>query len=244
MNYFNKNKQLAGRFCTLVLTFFVVLNCSNSYAQTKDSLWEVYGERNVDPSIKLYRHKTEQKIRAEFHLGQQDTIIVREYNETANEFPPNTIILSNRSNFLFIQFLNDSTWYIFGNRVEFAFYPYIFRTTNAGISWEPLVQTWPEQSNITKMSSLFRMYDVTHGIWVIGLESNKLKYRITEDGGYTWEYKQIRLKRLYKRIGMHTHIQMSTTNNSTTIFLNNTTVFRNGNRYVSKNFGQKFRKVN
>jgi hypothetical protein len=88
------------------------------------------------------------------------------------------------------------------------------------------------------------MYDMTHGIWIIGLESNKLKYRITEDGGYTWEDKRIRLKRLYKRIGMHTHIQLRTTDNSTTIFLNNTTVFRNGNQYDSKNFGRKFKKVN
>ena len=243
MNCFDMNKLLIWRLIPHVLVHFIVLNCGYSYAQIEDSLWRAYEDRNIDSSITLYTHKIEKKFKVEFSLKDQDTIIIREYNEATDGVALNNFLSSHTLEPLWIQYLNDSTWYVFGNHKDFALFPYIYRTTNAGLSWETIFESWPEKLNLPSISSMFHMYDINHGIWLVGLNKNWVDYRTTSDGGYTWQDRRFRVRREYIKIGKHVKTSLNIIHYSTKIKLDATTVFRRGNVYESRNKGKKFKKM-
>lgn len=179
--------------CLLLLNFMIL---HGAKSQDIDSTWK--NSSKIDSSVTIYSRQLKPhgsySYRIQFQL--KDTLIQRIYSDSVNHpFQ----LLHTPSN-LNIQHLNDSIWYLYGTRVEYAPYPFIFRTTNSGASWETIMESWTETKiqyenaykNMDEKS--FHMFDQMKGIWIVRLQNNKVDYRITNDGGFTWKNRSFRVK--------------------------------------------------
>lgn len=172
---------------------FVVLliDVTIVHGQPVDILTSTQRNIRVDNSITSLESIEPNIVRILFHPPLKDTVFIREYKDTIGQFYFSITALGSEIN---IQYLNDSVWFLFGTRTEYASYPFILKTINSGESWQTIMQSWPSNFDQPIYNNKFHMFDELNGIWIIDLINNNLKYRVTNNGGFTWRSFNIRLK--------------------------------------------------
>ena len=176
---------------SLLLLFLI--NFTYVEGQVLDKLKSTDRHPRVDSSMIFLASTEPNTLRIEFHPSNRDTVFVREYKDSIERFDFN---LSHTASEINIQYVNDTLWYIYGTRTEYADYPSVLRTTNSGESWQTIMQSWPGNFGQAMAKNMFHMFDIANGIWVIELHNNKNKinYKITSDGGYTWKKRHFKIK--------------------------------------------------
>jgi hypothetical protein len=92
-----------------------------------------------------------------------------------------------------IHFVNKSLGFIYGYSAVYAFYPVLFRTEDAGQSWQTIF-AGPVGTPFRR--SDFFMFDETKGIIVNNWGSEPyFNYKLTKDGGKTWKQYSFKLSR-------------------------------------------------
>jgi hypothetical protein len=232
---------------SLLLLFLI--NFTDVEGQVLDKLKSTARHPKVDSSMTVLASTEPNTLRIEFHPPNRDTVFVREYKDSIGRFDFN---LSHTASQINIQYVNDTLWYIYGTRTEYAYYPSILRTTNSGESWQTIMQSWPDKFDQPMGKNMFHMFDIANGIWVIELHNNKINYRITNDGGYTWKNRHFKIKNnsISKTEQKSLHIKYSD-NNSMQISIKyhlkkdgKWTISSINSIYESVNLGRKFKKVN
>lgn len=89
-----------------------------------------------------------------------------------------------------INFLDEETGFLYGHQRGYGFYPFMYKTTDGGASWRGIPQS--NQFGPIDDAGLY-MFDQQRGILIPQWRDlSKLKYFLTEDGGETWQKKEVR----------------------------------------------------
>jgi hypothetical protein len=252
IRFLNDKKLLEYKYFKSLFFFLILVTNFDLAAQVKDSLKSAPRHPKVDGSMVFLIPLEPNTLRIEFHPPKQDTIFDRSYNDSNCSFTINNFNLSHLSSSLNIQYLNDSIWFIYGTRTEYAYYPFIYRTTNTGLSWQSISEAWPGKDNRPMDREMFHMFNLKKGIWLIGLQNNKMEYRITNDGGYTWIRKKFKVKNRAAINKEHPALHVKYLESNVTQISINYHVLKEGKWsisevnpiYQSPNQGRKFKKVN
>lgn len=89
-----------------------------------------------------------------------------------------------------LQFLNDSTGYLYGYTIGYGYCSYIFKTTNGGRTWQSMPLTG---SYNTLSEQEFYMFNERQGIAFPAVVKDTLTWKITSDGGMSWQGRQTKL---------------------------------------------------
>ncbi len=187
---------VSARFSLILSLFLIGTSC---FSQLPDSTWIGLGNRNIDSSMAVYYHGKTENLRVVYNPSQDKEVIV-EYVDSSRFFLDG-FNLSHLSSVINIQYLTDSIWFIYGTRTEYAHYPVILCSRNAGQTWAYVLRHELNDPDVYLERKSFFMFDENHGIWIIDRGRNSIRYRITQDGGTTWKNKRIHYK--WKRLSAH-----------------------------------------
>lgn len=85
-----------------------------------------------------------------------------------------------------MSFIDKSVGFIYGYITGFTYYPFLLKTEDAGQTWSGI----PQSTGTPLRKSDFFMFNQTQGIILCNWGSEPiLKYKLTNDGGETWESK-------------------------------------------------------
>ncbi len=121
--YFRKLVLITLKFVVL-LTDVTIVN-----GQPFDILTSTQRNIRIDNSITLLESIEPNTERVVFSPPLKDTVFIPEYKDTIGQFYFSITALGSEIN---IQYLNDSKWFLFGTRTEYASYPFILKTINSG----------------------------------------------------------------------------------------------------------------
>ncbi len=245
----------------LVSPFSIVV-CFNLFyqsvliAQTIDNQEQIYVNPRIDSTISFLEPLAPFTKRIHFHIPSSNKVYDRSYTDSTCPFNESSFNLSHLASNLNIQYLNDSVWFIYGTRTEYAYYPYVFRTTDTGLSWQTIIRSNPNVHNrkidyISMRKNLFHMFDLINGIWIVKLENNHVNYRITSDGGFTWKNRSFFFKRA-KEIEINSSVFDVSYKEANSIQISIKGYFKKDGKwtnssfnpiYYSNNFGRKFKRL-
>jgi photosystem II stability/assembly factor-like uncharacterized protein len=140
----------------------------------------------------VFHHTTSRNLKVVYHPSPDKEVVV-EYADSSGFFLEG-FNLSHLSSEFNIQYLTDSIWFIYGTRTEYAHYPVILRSRNAGQTWAYVLRHELNDPDVFLGKKSFFMFDELHGIWIVGRGRSSIRYRITQDGGKTWVNKRIHYK--------------------------------------------------
>jgi hypothetical protein len=197
----NNDYKLKLNFLFLVLSFGTL----KLFSQVSDEPWVKLQNDRIDTLMSILTKADPQFFWVKFHSIPNDTIIQRVC--TQGTLPFDYCLLAD-GNSLNIQYLNDTLWYLYGTVVGYWSYPFIFKTTNAGKSWQKILDIMPIPWNCIPLwakdfvvyrtldKNLFHMFNSSEGIWIVTLKNHRIIYRLTNDGGLTWKNKSAKLKNI------------------------------------------------
>lgn len=173
----------------LVLSFFLVC-VAQLAAQQADSLAAISRSQTAGFHVRIESHAADSTYEYVVTFSLPDTILERRYS--GEDGHPFGIIQTPSKADLYI--LDDRTFYLYGTRMEYAYYPFIYRTTDAGITWQTVYQTWPDHYDKPLLKDRFCMLNQHRGIWILSVNKRWVRYRLTRDGGFTWKEKRKRVR--------------------------------------------------
>lgn len=104
---------------------------------------------------------------------------------------------------LSFQFTDSVTGFVYGNELGYGYWPFLFKTTDAGLHWNRLLFK-PIEDGVPIYKDNFYMFNKNEGILIYNTNNikrllngkyvTKLQYYLTQDGGKTWKQKSKRLK--------------------------------------------------
>lgn len=180
--YSTKYKSTIVRsFCLLLLIVTPIIGNAQ-----QPILSEIYHRLEVSDSKLIIEYKADKKI--DSISAKLDSLIGSTGNPKEN---------------LNFQFLTDKTAFVYGNEQGYGIWPFLYKTTDGGISWQKLLFEKREYGATINKDNFF-MFDDKRGILVYNTDGfpwrkkkkrkPQFKYYITTNGGKSWKKKSKTLK--------------------------------------------------
>lgn len=192
---------------TYLLSAALLLMQIVSLAQPNDSLYTVIQTQHISKGLTAELLSIESG-----EWDRKPLLILRGTNGTEIkrvDLKPQIRSTGNPINNISMQFVDAKTGFIYGNEVGYGIWPFVFKTTDGGTSWERVAldaKTYgPEIAR-----DQFRMVDCNNGI-LLGNQQGEttITWHTTSDGGDTWKEHSLKPGKPYDRIRGSLHIALS-----------------------------------
>lgn len=234
----------------LIIFYFFMHGNNMVYAQGRDESYTEYSNITSDSSFYILYDTLTPAIHVTFKTPFKIGNVSRTYRDSKSVvlFKQFSLFTSNR---LQTQFVNDSVWFIYGDRISYAYYPFIAATNDSGKTWNIILETWGKRYNWPIGGNRLHFYNEDKGVWMNNIIYRTLSYRTTSDGGKTWENQKFHfsyIKAPQWNFTSHYKIAYDDTFTMLTIEyrkkgINNMEAPRYSVQYVSYDYGKTFKKM-